>query len=311
MSQGRPERAITDVDGAQAHRCPPAWQPLTFRGVAAFGHATGNRLMVVQFVIVLLLALALLHFFLKAILPNIWIAVENLPEQGYIQDQVLIMDYPSTEPLVESRILGFVIDLDDQSQDILSSDFQFEVQRRHWQICSLPGCATFDYPDQWIIQLNRREVASTIEAWAPILLGTTVLAVILFFFLMWSLLALSYAFIPWLLAFYSNRSLSFMGAFRLSAAAQLPGGLLLALALLCYAMDWIGLIRLVILVIAHLPLTWVFLLTSPFFLPLIEEAQSRPNPFNPSAPEDEGDSSAKSKPTVNPNPFVTSDSEPK
>jgi len=305
MSQDSPERKITELDVPGAGRISPAWQPLTPRGVAAFGHASGNRLRLVQLIIALLVALALLHLIFTGILPTIWAAVDNLPDQGHIENQTLIMSLASPKPLAEGRIVGFIIDLDQQSQDVLASDFQIECHRHDWQICSLPGCSTLEYPAGWRIELNRMEVASNLEAWGPLLLVLTGLITIFLLFLVWNLLALLYTPVPWLIAFYTNRTLTLPGAFYLASAAQLSGGLLLALAQVFYGMDWIDLFRFVILIVLHLPLTWFFLLISPLFLPRIQDDQSGLNPFTPST-RGEGESLDPGPDLpVNPNPFIS------
>jgi hypothetical protein len=119
----------------------------------------------------------------------------------------------------------------------------------------------------------------------------------------WNVLASLYAVVPWVMAYGFHRQLSLGGAFRLASAVQLPGGLLLALAVEFYGMDWIDLYWLVILVAFHLPLTWFYLLASPLFLPRLKDLQPGSNPFG-SPPADPECTGHKPVPSSSPNPFA-------
>jgi hypothetical protein len=89
-----------------------AWEPITPRGVAAFAHAKIGRLLLVQFVVALLVAAAVVWFLYDGCFPTIREAVSQMPAKGEIRSSRLDWRDDSPRLLAEGRFLAFSVDLD-------------------------------------------------------------------------------------------------------------------------------------------------------------------------------------------------------
>src|SRR5262249_43556347 len=87
-------------------RAPFAWQPLTFRGVAAFARASFSRVLLVQFIVALLAAGAVVWFLRTAWFPTVRTAITQLPNEGQISHRELRVPRRPVLPLAESRFLS-------------------------------------------------------------------------------------------------------------------------------------------------------------------------------------------------------------
>ena len=263
-----------------------AWQPLTWRGVASFSTATFSRLLVLQLLTALVVAGTELWFLDHTWLPSVHEAIRKLPDTGRIENQQLLTPRLSTEPLVENRWLALVVDAEEVGLSHPVSDLRLEFKRRHLDVCSLPGCYALEYPEGYLLEFNRPELESWWEAAGPAVYVGTVLVTLAVLFLTWFTLATLYC--PWvrLLAFFKDRSLTFAGSWRISAAALLPAALLVAAAIVLYGLGIIDLIRLVTAWLIHFLLGWAWLILAVHRLPSVAEAASaaRPNPFGHTRP---------------------------
>src|SRR6267143_3278964 len=88
---------------AAARPAPFAWQPITPRVVAAFAGASLGRLLLVELIVALLVAGAVLWFLAAAWFPTVRQAIHQLPEQGTIRNQRLDSPLTFAETLAERR----------------------------------------------------------------------------------------------------------------------------------------------------------------------------------------------------------------
>src|SRR5436309_14675543 len=105
---------------------PLAWQPFTPRGVAAFAQATLSRLLLVEFIIALLAAGAIIWFLAVAWFPTIRQVIGQLPNQGAIHDQQLDLPVAGAQTLAETNFLILVLDLEKQRNATQTSDLLVE-----------------------------------------------------------------------------------------------------------------------------------------------------------------------------------------
>ena len=96
--------------------------------------------------------------------------------------------------------------------------------------------------------------------------------------LVWAILATMYFLPVWLVCFFVNRDLTFRASWKLSAAALMPGALLVALALLLYELGAFDLVQFCFAFGMHLIIGWVYLFLSPMFLNRAEPKEDK-NPF--------------------------------
>lgn len=259
---------------------PIAWEPLTPRGVAAFARARLSRLLLVQFVIAALAATAVVWFLSDGCFPTVRAAIRNLPATGAIRSGRL--DWPGDQPqiLAEGRFLAFNVDPGHGGQLHSLADVQIEFGRETVRIISLFGYTEWPYSSDYIIAFNRTDLEPLWGAWEPEGLAVTLLAVTAGLLLVWALLATVHFLPAWLIGFFANRDVRLRDSWKLAGAALLPGALLLTAAILFFDFGVLDLIQFCFLFVVHVVLGWVYLLICQLFLPRVDSAAPRGNPFS-------------------------------
>ena len=118
---------------------PTAWEPLTPRGVAAFARARLGRLLLVQFIVAVLAAIAVDWFFAYGCFPTITAAIKQLPDQGEIRAGQLNWQGESPALLAEGGFLAFDVDLEHTGQILSPAQVQIEFGRDSVRVFSLLG----------------------------------------------------------------------------------------------------------------------------------------------------------------------------
>ena len=273
-----------EVAGATPAPLPSAaWQPITFRGVAAFAEAKLGRLLLVQFVVALLTAVAVGWFLSIHWFPSVRKAIRQLPDTGVIRAGQITTPRDSTAPLVETRYLCIAVDAADSGVASSLADLRVEFHRTNYAICGFAGCVKRAYPSDTTMQFNRSEVESWWGAWQPMLFGMAGLIVVGGLFASWLLLATIYFPIAWVIAYFKDRRITAPGAWKLASAALLPGALLVCVGIVLYGLGIADLLRLLVLWLAHFVVGWVYLVLAPFRLPPVA-AKAAPNPFGDGKP---------------------------
>src|SRR4051812_19895981 len=155
-----------------------AWQPFTPRGVAAFAGGTLTRLVLVQLIVAILAAVALLWFLRIAWFPVITESIQHLPQTGVIRHGELQYAGESPERLAGNSRLGIAIDLAGTrgAGQVADLDITFEKNRvmvrgplgNWWQL----------YDPDYIIRFNRPELEPAWGAWRwPVLAGVMIATV--------------------------------------------------------------------------------------------------------------------------------------
>jgi hypothetical protein len=256
-----------------------AWEPFTPRGVATFARARLGRLLFVQIVIALLGAASAVWFLKDSVFPAISAAIQNLPDSGEIRSGQL--EWPDETPklLVERRFLALDVDLEHGEKINSTADVQIEFGKKTVSVSSLFGYAEMDYPPGKIFSFNRPELEPLWGAWQAEILFIAGIAVTVSLLVIWWLLATLYFLPAWLLGFFANRDLSLLASWRLSAAALLPGALLMAAGIFLYDFGVMGLVQFAFICGAHFVLGWIYLFVSLLFLPEISTGRRKGNPF--------------------------------
>jgi len=241
-------------------RRPFAWQPLTFRGVAAFAHASFKRLFFIQFICATAATASVLWLVDQVWLPTIFQAIRQMPVEGEIRHGQLDWRGPSPQLLAESHFLAFTVDLNNEGS--VRSPAQIEVlfHQKDFKIVSLFGFMQSNYPPEYRVAFNEPGLQAWWGAWQPwIVAGATVLLLVTFFLMWWCLATL--CFLPvWLAGFFASRELSLGGSWRLAGAALLPGALFLTGTVVFYGMGYVDLVRLLLAGIAHFVIGLVYLI---------------------------------------------------
>lgn len=261
-----------------------AWQPLTPRGIAAFAGATSGRLMLVQVIVAAIVVVVVIWFLRIAWFPVITEAVQHLPGTGAIQDGTLSFGASAPKSLAENARLAIVVDTDHTRTAGRVADVAVTFEKNGLAICGALGCRWLPYERGYVIAFNRTEVEPAWGAWSGPILALASIATALFLFLCWWSIAFLYTPLVKLIAFFTDRVVTWRGAWRLSAAALLPGALLVALAVVLYGFGAIDLFHFTLLYVLHALSGLLFVSTSPLFLPKVADAVRRGNPFSGSVP---------------------------
>jgi len=276
-----------------------AWQPFTPRGVAAFAGATLTRLVLVQLAIAALLVIALVWFLRIAWVPVITDAIQHLPDAGFIRRGELTFGAESPVRLAGNTRLGVVVDIAGMRGAGQIADLEVTFEKDRLVFHGPLGEWSQPYDRNYIISLNRPELEPAWGAWRGPLLAMVAIATVLSVLMMWWGVGLLYLPLVKLIAFFADRGVTWRGAWRLSAAAPLPGACLVAMGLMLYAFGAIDLLRFGLLHLLHVLTGLVFAITSPSFLPKIRATNGK-NPFA-------GSDEAQRKSGAPPNPFGRSD----
>ncbi len=210
--------------------------------------------------------------------PTIREAIHNLPDTGVMRWQRLDWNGESPVLLAEGRLLAFSVDLEHTNDLRATAHVQVEFGRTNFITRSLLGYAEWEYPAGWTVAANRLEMEPWWGAREPVVLALAALAVVVWLFVMWSLLATIYVGPVWLISFFTNRDLRLAECWRLSGAALMPGALVMALSIFFYALGLFDLVALGFIMVAHVILGWLYILASAWFLRRVD-ADVRKNPF--------------------------------
>jgi hypothetical protein len=271
--------------------------PLTFPGVASFASTGWGRLFLWQAVVIAAITGSCMLLLGQHWAPVLDSAVSQLPEQGGLIEGRLQWPDARSGPLAGNQFLQIIIDPNGDQKHGQLADCQIELRSESWVVGSLLGYMEFPYSLQ-TFQFNRTKQIPWWGSRRPFLLiGISVS------------IGLTYGFICLLLgfvgilpskavAFFSDRQDGFGSLLRLSTAAWLPSGVLIAATGLCYALNLLPLMGFLIMIPIYCVTGWIYLFISPFFLP--RTVPSDRNPFDKEeeqeAPVNEVDSSDSENP---------------
>ena len=283
VSDAVPAESPASIGDNEPASVPFAWQPLTPRGVAAFSKASCSRLFLVEIVVALIVAASLIWFLAVNYAPVITAATQQFPEGAVLKDGQLTGLNPG--PLAAGKFFALMMDPDETGEFGRTADVQLEFGRTNFyassQLSSVLGYLQFGYPTGKIVPLSRSTAEPWWGAWKSMLVPGAGLLAVPVLLLSWACLATLYFLPVRLMAFFLDRKVTAGGCWRLAAAAQLPGALFMAFAIVLYGLQMIDLIRLLVFWGLHLIIGWIYLATAPFALPkLISPETAKQNPFS-------------------------------
>lgn len=255
-----------------------SWQPFTPQGVAGFAMAPLARILFLQLALAFLAAVVVVWFLNANFVPPISEAIRNLPDAATLQNGKLTN--APTKILAQQKFLALVIDLEQTGGSGQTADLQVELREQYFQICSLFGCGLFIYPKE-SITLGR----ATFEPWwgarQPIILAICGALAFVQVWLSWIIFAVIYAPIAKLIAYLTDRELSWGGSWRLASACQMTGALLMTLSIFFYGIQVFDFIRFLFFSALHFVVAWIYLGTALYFLPPVSAGEIPPakNPF--------------------------------
>jgi hypothetical protein len=256
-----------------------AWQPFTPRGIAAFADASLTRVMLAQLAVALIVAASAIWFLRIAWFPVVTEAIQQLPATGVIRQGALNFGGESPATLAENLQIAFVVDLSRSDSAGHAADIQVTFETNRLTLCGALGCWWKPYPPGYQISFNRPELEPIWGAWRGPMLAIVAFGTVACLYVMWWAVALFYVPLIKFIAFFADRVVTWRGAWRLGAAALLPGALIVALALVLYGFGVVDLFHFGLLYALHLLCGLLFVVTSPFFLPKLSSIPTAKNPF--------------------------------
>lgn len=255
---------------------PPAVrQPFTWRGVAALAVRPAGWLAAWCLVTAALLGGAAARFYAVAWQPALDAAVRQLPSTGEIHDGRLVWPTNTATELVRTRHLALRVNPLAAPVPGQAADVEIELLSGELSMQSLLGYWVVRYPTGWVVALNRPEVEPLWRTWQPYLPALVGAGVAVSVLGMWFAIGLVAAPVLRLGTALLRRDITLGGCWRLSVAALLAGGWIVAGGLVLYAehgfrlLDW-----LVAFALAH-AVDLILWLGAPWCLP----RRARPGPF--------------------------------
>ena len=247
--------------------------------MAAFARANTRRLVLAQLIFAALAAVAVAYFFHAACAPTIQAAIDNLPVNGQIQSGQLNWA-GGPQMLADGRFVAFDVDPNHSGQLLSSTaDFQIEFGRSSIRVISLLGYADFPYPPGQAMPFNQPQLDPLWEAWRAEILFFIAVLTLAILPVIWWFLAGIYFLPEWLIGFLTNRNLDLRTSLKLSCAALMPGALVMAAAIVLYALGFLNLVSFGFVFAAHFVLQWLYLLFGLLFFPRASAATPKGNPF--------------------------------
>jgi hypothetical protein len=257
-----------------------ALQPLTFRGLARFAGAKLTRLFVIQFLFSLVLFASVVWFANRNYAPVIVSVIRQLPETGELKNGKLTGIDDRLEG--EGKFLSLVADSIDIS-DTGTGDVQVGLGETNFVVCSFLssswGCLSFSYPNE-SVDLSRSFIQPWWGARQPFLIAAFGGIVVLATMIGLGLIALVLMWLARYVAYFADRRLTNLEAWKYSVASQFPGLVVLAAAVFLYGVQAMDLLGLGVFYVLHIIVDLVYLVGAIAFLPRIDGVITS-NPFIP------------------------------
>lgn len=274
-----------------------AGQPVTFGGVAAFGQGSWRRLFIAQAVVAGAGVAAVLILLFNGWLPAVESAIHNLPENAYVLHGELAWPKQEAVQLTDSRWLTVVVAPGNTHGFGKSADFQIELHGREARLYSMLGYVEMPYGKELSVQLSRPDAVPWWGARRPFFIAAAIVSTFLGLWLTWMLLAVLYAPVAKLLAFWTNRNTAWGQSVRLSAAALLTPAVVFGVAIALYGLGWLPLEGLIGACVLHFIMGWIYVAGASIRLAKKRDSEPATNPFDHAS---KGEGTASSKPAGNP-----------
>lgn len=278
-----------------------AWQPLTFGGVARYGHAWVGRVFFACLIVSIFAASVVVWTASRSWLPVFEQAITRLPPGSEIRGGRL--NAPQPIQLAENLFLALSLDPVGEGMPPSLADVRVILAPREVRFRSLFGMAKLPYRPEWTIQLNPADLEPKWAAWRPAVLAYLFFGTIAMLFATWIGFGILYAIPVRILAAILKRAVSLWGSWKLSVAGLLPAAILLTVAIAAYGLGQIRILHLVVIWALHFVVGWIFVIGATFSLPRWQKPGANPFGDVPETSEGDDDEAAAK------NPFAKIDSE--
>jgi hypothetical protein len=270
-----------------------AWQPLTFGGIARYGHAWVGRVFFACLIVSILTASVVIWAVARAWLPVLEQSIARLPPGAEIRAGKLTAPQPIQ--LAENLCLALSLDPVGEGMPPSLADVNVILGPRDIEFRSLFGMTKLPYRPEWTVQLSRADWEPKWAAWRPAVLANLFFGTMAALFATWIAFATLYALPVRIVAAILKRAVTLWGSWKLSLAGLLPAAILMTVAIVAYGLGQIRVLQLVVVWALHFIIGWIFIIGATFKLPpktssanpfgdeppqTVEEPESAQNPFN-------------------------------
>lgn len=248
--------------------------------MAAFAQAGPGRTLAMLMVAGLLIGLVMSWLARSAWFPPVAKAIERLPLEGQVVRGRLEWAQLQPVTLAANRFLAVAVDLEHTGLDLAPADVQLEWGATNLYVRGILGHVEVPYPPEITLAFNSRELVPWWGAWSQAILAGVCLGSALALMVIWTGLALLYVPLARVTAWLRGAELSVGAAWRLCAAALMPGALLMTAAMVAYGWGWLDMLRLGLVAVFHLVVGWVYVPLSVCCLPRSPQTtRAKGNPF--------------------------------
>ncbi len=277
--------------------------PLTLGGVAAFASAGLAKRALVCAAWATACATICLWSINRTWVPAIEAAIGALPEKAAIRAGRMVFPDSNPRVLANNRFLTVVANPSSDLTVDRSSDIQVEIGISEMRFRSFMGWLHCPYPSALELDLSGDSVLPWWQAWKPSVLTGLGLFLSVSVLVSWSFLATLHTPPAALFARLLGRQAAWPQLWWLAFGSMMPGGALMSLALVAYAMLQIGMLHLCVLWVCQWLVGWLYLLGGIFCLP-----KMRRSPFAVPSPPPISGVDAPTSTAPGKNPFNSSES---
>lgn len=227
---------------------------------------------------------AALAVLMVATIQDTWFAsvrrlIAELPTEGAIRGGRLDWTNAAPARLLEDRYLAVAVDPERTGVLGQEADLTILLGADGAYAASVLGYVKVDYPKDYAVSLRRGDVSAWWEAREVFMVFGVGVVTGVFWLLVWWLLASVYWLAAWIIGLFGGRDLTPGAAWKLAAAAQLPGVFVFALSLASYRFGWLNLLRLGYGFALSFAVAWFYVLVAPLLVPKAPQRQQGENPF--------------------------------
>jgi hypothetical protein len=155
------------------------------------------------------------------------------------------------------------------------------------------------YPLGWHFPVNRTDSLAWWDAWSVMLLAMAGFGTVVGLMVIWWSLATLYCLIPRIVGFFGDRDITLGGAWRLSAAALVPGSVTMLFGMVCYGLGLFDWVHFLLVSAIHFAVPWLYLVAAPLQL---GRRVVKERPFEKAG---EGEAEVEPEPVPKANPFAS------
>jgi hypothetical protein len=250
--------------------------PITPEGIAAYAGEKRVFFTATIAVFAILCSFCISVMVNRCLIQPLNLAIGRLPAQGAISNGVLVWFTNEHTVLIETRSVSIHVNPSNEEPIADSADLQVVFCKDKLLLRSLFGWLTIPYPKSLNLPLNYNELWTVWGAYRTAIIPVVFFITSFFIPLVWITLGIIYKIPVALMSKVLKRKVDSKGIFRISTMSQMLPAAIMCAGILLYSFYKIDITTLLIIFAIHIPLGWIYLFITPFYLPKIPEEAYNP-----------------------------------